>query len=103
MRLEAVPVAKAFAADLGLDIATSVTDAVPDCDVVVSCVFGTVSLVVAEQALDSMRKGALYADMTTADPDQIRTAAARAAQLDVEYVGLQALRRWCGCHCPRWR
>lgn len=83
--------AQAFAAESGLEIFTSVADAVAGRDVVVSCVFGTVSLSVAEQALAGMDKKALYIDMTTADPAQIRTAAAHAAQLDVDYVDVAIL------------
>ncbi|KMN08506.1 NAD(P)-dependent oxidoreductase [Pseudomonas helleri] len=83
--------AQAFAAERGLDIATSVGAIAADCDVVVSCVFGTVSLVVAEQALAHMRKGALYIDMTTADPAQIRIAAEQAAQSGIVYVDVAIL------------
>jgi len=89
--LKLSPSAKAFAADLNLDIYTSVADVAPLCDVVVSCVFGTVSLTVAEQALARMQKYALYIDMTTADPGQIRMAAQEAARLDVEYVDVAIL------------
>lgn len=83
--------AQAFAAQTGLDIFTSVADAVAGRDAVVSCVFGTVSLTVAEQALAHMGRNALYVDMTTADPAQIRTAAERAAQLDIDYVDVAIL------------
>jgi 3-hydroxyisobutyrate dehydrogenase-like beta-hydroxyacid dehydrogenase len=89
--LKPSPAAKAFAADSGLDISTSIADVVPDCDVVVSCVFGTVSLAVAEQALAFMHKNALYIDMTTADPAQIRIAAERATQSDILYVDVAIL------------
>jgi len=83
--------ARAFAEQAGVDIFTSVTDAVVAGDVVVSCVFGTVSLPVAEQALASMRKSALFIDMTTADPEQIRLAAQRAAALGIQYVDVAIL------------
>lgn len=83
--------AAAFAAQSGSDICTSVADIAPGCDVLVSCVFGTVSLSVAEQALVHMAKDALYVDMTTADPALIRTAAQRAAELDVGYVDVAIL------------
>lgn len=83
--------AEAFAAELGLSISTSIADVVPDCDVVVSCVFGTVSLTVAEQALTAMQEEALYVDMTTADPGQIRTAATLAAELKIRYVDVAIL------------
>lgn len=89
--LKPSPRAQAFAAELGLEVSTSIADVVPECDVVVSCVFGSVSLPVAEQALSSMQKSALFVDMTTADPAQIRTAAAHAAQLGVAYVDVAIL------------
>ncbi|WP_168184438.1 NAD(P)-binding domain-containing protein [Pseudomonas sp. Bc-h] len=89
--LKPSPRAQAFAAELGLNVSTSIADVVPVCDVVVSCVFGTVSLTVAEQALGSMQKNALFVDMTTADPAQIRTAAAHAAELGVAYVDVAIL------------
>ncbi|MCU1728583.1 NAD(P)-binding domain-containing protein [Pseudomonas sp. 7P_10.2_Bac1] len=85
------PTAKAFAAELGLGVCTSIAEIAPECDIVVSCVFGTVSLVVAEQALAHMRKHALYIDMTTADPKQIRIAAERAAQSGIDYVDVAIL------------
>ncbi|MCQ2995174.1 NAD(P)-binding domain-containing protein [Pseudomonas syringae] len=83
--------AKAFAAELNLNIYPSVADVAPLCDVVVSCVFGTVSLSVAEQATSCMQKQALYIDMTTADPGQIRIAAQEAARREVEYVDVAIL------------
>jgi 3-hydroxyisobutyrate dehydrogenase len=83
--------AQEFAAQSGLGISTSISDVVSECDAVVSCVFGTVSLSVAEQALGSMRKGALFVDMTTADPARIRTAAAQALALGIDYVDVAIL------------
>lgn len=89
--LKPSPRAQAFAAELGLSVSTVITEVVPACDVVVSCVFGTVSLAVAEQALRSMNRSALFVDMTTADPSQIRIAAAHAAELGVAYVDVAIL------------
>lgn len=83
--------ATAFAEQSGQDIRASVAELAPDCDVVVSCVFGTVSLVVAEQALEHMAREALYVDMTTADPALIRTAADSAAQRGIGYVDVAIL------------
>lgn len=83
--------AQAFAAQAGAHVLTSITEAVAQSDAVVSCVFGTVSLPVAEQALAAMQKNALFVDMTTADPGQIRSAAERAAQLGIEYVDVAIL------------
>lgn len=83
--------ATAFAEQSGQDIRASVAELAPDCDVVVSCVFGTVSLVVAEQALEHMAREALYVDMITADPALIRTAAHSAAQRGIGYVDVAIL------------
>ncbi|PVZ10553.1 MULTISPECIES: NAD(P)-dependent oxidoreductase [unclassified Pseudomonas] len=83
--------ATTFAAELGVLIHSSPAQGVAGCDVVVSCVFGTVSLEVARQALDAMPPGTLFVDMTTADPEQIRTAAAYAAQRNVSYVDVAIL------------
>lgn len=83
--------ATAFAEQSGQDIRASVAELAPDCDVVVSCVFGTVSLVVAEQALAHMARDTLYVDMTTADPALIRTAADSAAQRGIGYVDVAIL------------
>lgn len=83
--------ATAFAEQSGQDIRASVAELAPECDVVVSCVFGTVSLVVAEQALARMATEALYVDMTTADPALIRTAADSAAQRGIGYVDVAIL------------
>lgn len=83
--------ATAFAEQSGQDIRASVAELAPDCDVVVSCVFGSVSLVVAEQALEHMAREALYVDMTTADPALIRTAADSAAQRGIGYVDVAIL------------
>jgi len=89
--LKPSPRAQAFAAELGLHVSTSIAEVVPGCDVVVSCVFGTVSLPVAQQALGGMQNNALFVDMTTADPAQIRTAAVQAAQLGIAYVDVAIL------------
>jgi 3-hydroxyisobutyrate dehydrogenase-like beta-hydroxyacid dehydrogenase len=89
--LKPSPQAQAFALEHGLELSSSISAAVPGCDVAVSCVFGTVSLAVAEQALAGMQRNALFIDMTTADPRQIRAAAERAAQLQVSYVDVAIL------------
>ncbi|MBB2895574.1 NAD(P)-dependent oxidoreductase [Pseudomonas sp. AS2.8] len=89
--LKPSPKAQAFAKEHDVALVTSMEDGVVDCDVVVSCVFGTVSLPVAEQALALMRAGALFIDMTTADPEQIRRAAAIAAERSIPYVDVAIL------------
>ncbi|MCO6705193.1 hypothetical protein KQH24_33055, partial [Streptomyces sp. CHB9.2] len=67
--LKPSPRAQAFAKEHDVALVTSMEDGVAECDVVVSCVFGTVSLPVAEQALALMPAGVLFIDMTTADPE----------------------------------
>lgn len=89
--LKPSPTAISFAAQQGTKVLTAIDQAVPDCDVVVSCVFGTVSLSVAQQALGQMAVGALYVDMTTADPEQIRLAAKFAAERSISYVDVAIL------------
>jgi len=89
--LKPSPQAHAFALEHGLELSSSISAAVPGCDVAVSCVFGTVSLAVAEQALACMQPDTMFIDMTTADPRQIRAAAERAAQLQVSYVDVAIL------------
>lgn len=89
--LKPSPRAQGFAAEHGLELVTAIDTAVADCEVVVSCVFGTVSLAVAEQALAGMRANALFIDMTTADPEQIRQAARLAAERAIAYVDVAIL------------
>ena len=57
-----------------------------DADLVISAVFGGVSLEVASQALPHMKRGALYADLTTADPDHMRAAAELAKADGIRFV-----------------
>lgn len=83
--------ASAFADEQGLALFTSIAEAVSGCEAVVSCVFGTVSLTVAEQAFAAMPPGALYVDMTTADPAQIRKAAGIALERGIDYVDVAIL------------
>jgi len=45
-----------------------------EAELAVSAVFGTVALEVARQAFPHLQRGALYVDMTTADPDDMRQA-----------------------------
>lgn len=89
--LKPSPRAQGFAAEHGLELVTAIDTAVADCEVVVSCVFGTVSLAVAEQALAGMHADALFIDMTTADPEQIRQAARLAAERAIAYVDVAIL------------
>jgi 3-hydroxyisobutyrate dehydrogenase-like beta-hydroxyacid dehydrogenase len=67
-------------------LSTSVDEWLREADLVLSCVVGTVSLKVASSAFPFMRRGAMYADMTTCDPAEIREAAVLAEQAGIEYV-----------------
>lgn len=53
---------------------------------VISAVFGTVALAVAEQALAHMTPGSLYVDMTTADPDDMQRLEASATRSGHRFV-----------------
>lgn len=55
-------------------------------DVVVSAVFGTVALELLEACLPHLRPGAIYVDMTTADPSEMRQAHAAAQACGVDFV-----------------
>lgn len=73
-----------------------------EADVVLSAVFGTAALDVASAALPHLQAGALYIDMTTADPDDMRRAQTLAAQtgqhfVDVAITGAVNLH---GAHTP---
>ncbi|WP_313440077.1 NAD(P)-binding domain-containing protein [Novosphingobium sp.] len=83
--------ALAFAHERGLQLHPAPGAWIANCDIVVSVVFGTVSLAVAKQALAEMKAGALYVDMTTADPAAIRVAAALAAEQGVDYADVAIL------------
>src|SRR3712207_4868384 len=55
-------------------------------DVVLSAVFGKAALDVAEPAFSYLRRGTLYVDMTTADPEHMARAGKDANASDVEFV-----------------
>jgi 3-hydroxyisobutyrate dehydrogenase len=63
-----------FAASHALPVHAAAGPWLADADLVVSAVFGTVALELAEQALAHMSAGALYVDMTTADPQDMSRA-----------------------------
>ena len=67
-------------------LSTSPGEWLREADLVLSCVVGTVSLKVASTAFPFMRMGAMYADMTTCDPAQIREAAVLAERVGINYV-----------------
>lgn len=57
-----------------------------EADMVISAVFGTAALDVASAALPHLRPGALYIDMTTADPEDMRRAQVIATQAGPHFV-----------------
>jgi 3-hydroxyisobutyrate dehydrogenase-like beta-hydroxyacid dehydrogenase len=85
---EARPSAAAseLALSLGSPIHSRAGDWIADADLVLSCVTGAVSLDVLKQVAPCMRKGAAFADLTTASPDLKREAAAVAAGRSVRYI-----------------
>jgi 3-hydroxyisobutyrate dehydrogenase len=60
-------------------------------DLVLSCVVGSMSLRVASAPFPYMQKGAMFADLTTCDPDLIRKAALLAAEVGIEYVDVSIM------------
>lgn len=65
---------RAWARSVGTQVHTGAGPWITGADMVVSAVFGAVALEVATSALEQMRPGALYVDMTTADPDDMLRA-----------------------------
>ncbi|WP_345817481.1 DUF1932 domain-containing protein (plasmid) [Paraburkholderia sp. PREW-6R] len=85
-----------LAGELDLPIHETVGPWLGDADWVFSCVVGTTSLEVAENCFRYMKKGASFADFTTASPDMKRQGAKRAdaremAYADVAIMGAIAL------------
>lgn len=77
-----------FCADAAIPLHASSGAWLEDVDAAISCVLGTVSLTVAREAMPHLRGGALFADMTTCDPDDIRTAAREARERDLIYADI---------------
>ncbi len=80
------PRALCFSQQNHVAISTSLGEWLQGTDLVLSCVVGTVSLEVASTAFPYMRRGAMYADMTTCDPAKIREAAVLAEGRGINYV-----------------
>jgi 3-hydroxyisobutyrate dehydrogenase-like beta-hydroxyacid dehydrogenase len=80
-----------LAAEASLPLHTALGSWLSGADLVISCVLGTVSLAVASEALDHMRAGAVLADMTTSDPEDIRRAASAAATVGISYVDVAVM------------
>jgi len=77
---------KELATSLGAPIHAAPGAWMAQADVVLSCVFGTAALDVAQQAVRHMRAGAIYVDMTTATPEDMATAEMAAKQHGVGFV-----------------
>lgn len=87
----------AFARQHGTRLHATAGEWLGEADVVICAVFGSAALDVATAALPHLRSGALYIDMTTADPDDMRRAQALASQgghhfVDVAITGAVNLR-----------
>jgi 3-hydroxyisobutyrate dehydrogenase len=80
------PKALLFSRQNHVALSTGVAEWLQEVDLVLSCVVGTVSLKVASGAFPLMRGGAMYADMTTCDPAEIREAAVLAEKAGIDYV-----------------
>ncbi len=63
-----------LAETLGASVHAAPGDWMEEAELTLSAVFGTVALEVARQAFAHLPRGGLYADMTTADPDDMRLA-----------------------------
>lgn len=77
---------RAFAQQHGTPLHTGAGAWLGEADVVLSAVFGSAALAVATAALPHLRAGALYIDMTTADPDDMRRAQALAQRSGHHFV-----------------
>ena len=80
------PAAVKLAQKLGLPIHPSAEAWLAEANWVFSCVTGSVSLAVTEQAAAHMREGAAIADFTTASPSVKREGAQAAAKRFVRYI-----------------
>lgn len=77
---------RAFAQQHGTPLHTGVGDWLGEAEVVISAVFGSAALDVATAAMPHLRTGALYIDMTTADPEDMRRAQALASQAGHHFI-----------------
>ena len=80
------PPVRAFCAETGAPLHEAPGPWLAEVDVALSCVVGALSLAVARTATPLMANGALFIDMTTCDPDDIRTAAAEARERGLPYA-----------------
>lgn len=77
---------RALAARLGAAIHAAPGPWLADAELAVSAVFGTAALDLARASFAHLQAGALYLDMTTADPQAMREAEALARQRGVRFV-----------------
>jgi 3-hydroxyisobutyrate dehydrogenase len=82
------PKATLFSQQTGVVLSSGMDYSLRRADTVLSCVVGTKSREVALTAFSYMRKGAIFADLTSCDPADIRTAAALAAENGIRYVDI---------------
>ena len=85
------PAALAFCAESGAPLHETHGPWLADVDVALSCVVGGLSLSVARDVTPLMRRGSLFIDMTTSDPDDIRTAAGEARDRRLLYADIAIL------------
>ena len=76
----------ATARSLGASAERSIGAWLETADTVLSAVTGSIALKVADDCLCHMKPGALYVDLTTAPPDAMRDAAARARDHGIAFV-----------------
>lgn len=77
---------QAFAQQHGIPLHTDAGTWLGQADGVLSAVFGSAALAVATAALHHLRPGALYIDMTTADPEDMRRVQALAQRSGHHFV-----------------
>ena len=78
--------ANALVERLGAELYPKLGPWLRESQLAISCVVGTASLEVARAALPQMDQRAVFADFTTADPEDIRRAGVEAKRLGVPYV-----------------
>lgn len=83
--------AASLSRDLNVSVEPGLGDWLSQADVVISAVFGGVALQVATNVMGWMRPGAIYADFTTAAPDDLREAARLSRQHDVDLVDVAVM------------
>lgn len=83
--------AAALSRELAVPAEPQLGEWLANADVVVSAVFGGVALQVATNVMAWMRPGAIYADFTTAAPDDLRQASRHSQQHNVQLVDVAVM------------